>query len=84
MFISFFDPIYMLHLPNYSFSTSIIFSEKIFIFNQKPAIMNKINSIYSRSYNRYYSQYNIHLTTIFYSFIKYFCFVISFSDSYND
>ena len=63
----------MLHLPNYSFSTSIIFSEKIFIFNQKPVVINKINSIYSRNYNRYYSQYNIHLTTIFYSFIDYFC-----------
>ena len=74
----------MLHLPNYSFSTSIIFSENSVIFNQKPVVINKINSIYSRNYNRYYSQYNIQLTTIFYSFIDYFCLIIICSDSYND
>ena len=74
----------MLHLPNYSFSTSIIFSEIIFIFNQKPVVINKMTGIYSRNYNRYYSQYNIHLTTISYSFIDYFCLIIIFSDSYND
>ena len=61
-----------------------LFSENIFIFNQKPVVTNKINSIYNRNYNRYYSQYNIHLTTIFYSFIDYFCLIIIFSDSYND
>ena len=52
------------------------FSKEIFISNQKPVAINKLNSIYSRNYNRCYSQCSIHLTTIFYSFIDYFCLVI--------
>ena len=54
----------MLYLPNYSFFVSIIFSAKIFIFNQKPVVINKINTIYSRNYNSYYSQYNKHFARI--------------------
>ena len=72
IFVCLVDFIYVLHLPNYSFFVSIIFSAKIFIFNQKPDVINKINTKYSRNYNSYYSQYNIHLKTIFYSFIDYF------------
>ena len=54
----------MWHLPIYNFFVSIIFSTKIFIFNQKPVVINKINTIYSRNYNSYYSQYNIHFGRI--------------------
>ena len=54
----------MLNLANYSSFVSIIFSAKIFIFNQKPVVINKIKTIYSRKYDSYYSQYNIHFTRI--------------------
>ena len=55
-----------LHSPNLCFFASIKFNARNIIFNQRPSVINKINSNSSKSCKNYYHQYNIHFAgTIF-------------------
>ena len=55
-----------LHLLNLCFFLSTKFNARYIIFNQRPIVINKINSNYVKNCKNYYHQYNIHCTrTIF-------------------
>ena len=55
-----------LHLPNLCFFASTKFNARNIIFNQRPIVINKINSNSGKNCKNYYHQYNIHCAeTIF-------------------
>ena len=55
-------------LPNFCFFVSINFNARNIIFNQRPIVVNKINSNSSENFKNYYHQYNTYFTrTIFIS-----------------
>ena len=65
-----------LHSPNLCFFVSTKFNARNIIFNQRPIVINKINSNPSKNCKNYYHQYNIHgAGTIF-------IFIFIFSKSY--
>ena len=47
-----------LHSPNLCFFMSIKFNARNIIFNQRPIVMNEINSDSSKNCTNYYHQYN--------------------------
>ena len=49
-----------LHSPNLCFFASIKFNAKNITFNQRPIVINEINSNSIKSCKNYYHQYNIH------------------------
>ena len=63
-----FHPI-KLHLPNLCFFVSTKFNARNIVFNQKPIIINKINSNSSKNCKNYYHQYNIHCARTIFIFI---------------
>ena len=65
-----------LHSPNFCFFASIKFNARNIIFNQRPFVINKINSNSSKNCKNYYHQYNIHCTRTI------FIFTFIFSKSY--
>ena len=48
------------YLPNFCFFASIKFNAKNIIFNQRPIVINEINSNSSKNFKNCYHQYNIH------------------------
>ena len=55
---------YFFHLtilsPNFCFFGSIKFNARNVIFNQRPIVINEINSNSNKNCKNYYHQYNIH------------------------
>ena len=58
-----------LHLSNFCFFVSIKFNARNVIFNQKPIVINKINSNSNKDCKNYYHEYNIHCTRSIFIFI---------------
>ena len=55
-----------LHSPNLCFFASIKFNARNIIFNQRPVLINEINSNSSKNCKKFYHQYNTYFTrTIF-------------------
>ena len=65
-----------LHSPNFCFFVSIKFNARNTIFNQRPIVINKINSNSGKNCKNYYHQYNIHCAETI------FIFIFIFSKSY--
>ena len=66
-----------LHLPNFCFFVSTKFKARNIIFNQRPAVINKINSNSNKNCKNYYNhQYNIN------SAVTIFIFIFIFGKSY--
>ena len=64
------------YLPNLCFFVRIKFNARNIIFNQRPIVINKINSNSSKNCKNYYHQYNIHFTRTI------FIFIFIFKNSY--
>ena len=62
--------------PNFCFFVSTKFNSRNITFNQRPIVINKINSNSGKNYKNYYHQYNIHCAGII------FIFIFIFSKSY--
>ena len=58
-----------LHSPNFFFSVSIKFNAINIIFNQRPVVINEINSTSNKNYKNYYHRYNINSAGAIFIFI---------------
>ena len=58
-----------LHLPNFCFFASTKFNARNIIFNQRPIVINKINSNSSKNSKNYYHQYKINFRRTIFIFI---------------
>ena len=58
--VNLFDFSHFISLPNLRFFVSTKFNARNIIFNQRPIVINKINSNSSKNCKKYYHQYNIH------------------------
>ena len=66
IYLFYFSHLYIQLLLNFCFFGSIKFIAKNIVFNQRPIVINKINSFFSKHCTNYCHQYNIHSTrTIF-------------------
>ena len=65
-----------LHLPNLCFSVSTKFNTRNITFNQRPIVINKINSNSGKNCKNYYHKYNIYYTST--KFISTFIFSKSY------
>ena len=61
-----------LHLPNLCFFASTKFNKRNIIFNQRPIVINKINSNIGKNCKNYYHEYNIYFART--TFISIFVF----------
>ena len=60
------------YLPNPCFFVSVKFSARNIIFNQRPFVINEINSNSNKNCKSYYHQYNIYFErTIFFFFFHF-------------
>ena len=64
------------YLPNFCFFVSIKFNARNIIFNQRPIVINEINSNSNKNCKNYYHQYNIYFARAI------FIFIFIFKNSY--
>ena len=70
-----------LHSSNFCFFGSIKFNARNIIFNQRPIVINKINSNSNKNCKNYYHEYNIHFARTIFIFIfkrmQFYCSYVS-------